>query len=61
MPVTFEEMLECVLREIKQRQRVYPRLVEQGKMTKELASRELARMEAIRDHLNPLAQKERLI
>ena len=39
-----DEQIECVKREIKQRARVYPRWVEQAKMTQDLADRETQRM-----------------
>lgn len=43
-PSNIDEQIECVEREIKQRKRVYPRWVEQEKMTQALADRELSRM-----------------
>lgn len=44
---TLPEQILSAEREIRFRERVYPRLVEQGKMTQEKADRELACMRAI--------------
>ena len=60
-PVPYAEQLECAERELRLRQRVYPRRVSDGKMTQALADREIARMEAIIETLRPLAEGERLI
>lgn len=43
-----EDLLACVDRELRYRQRVFPRRVEQGKMTIEESSREISRMTAVR-------------
>ena len=45
--ITIEDKLACVVRELKFRRRVYPRMVEQRKMQQGQADRELATMEAI--------------
>jgi hypothetical protein len=45
--VTHAEMLECVRREIRLRERVYPRWVSQGKITQKLADEELTRMRSV--------------
>jgi disulfide oxidoreductase YuzD len=42
-----EAKREAVLREIKQRERVYPRLVADGKITADFARRQIAIMESI--------------
>ena len=42
-----EQKLEAVEREIRQRKRVYARLVESGRMTQAHADRQIAIMEAI--------------
>ena len=47
MTFTAKDKAECAEREVKQRQRVYPRLVESGRMTQQLADRQTALMEAI--------------
>ena len=51
MPISLEEMISCVKREIGMRERVYPRWVEQKKMLQTTADQELARMRAVRDFL----------
>lgn len=45
------ELLACVDREIGFRAHVYPRRVAAGKMTQDLANRELFNMRAVRDAL----------
>ena len=59
--ISCAEQLECAERELKLRQRVYPRRVADGKMTQAQADRELARMEAIIATLRGLAELERLL
>lgn len=44
---TDDEKRRCAEREVKMRKRVYPRWVEQGRMTQEKADEEIALMEAI--------------
>ncbi|MBY0296416.1 MAG: hypothetical protein K2X71_10305 [Methylobacterium sp.] len=44
---TAADKLRCAERELRQRRRVYPRLVESGRMTPAEADRETACMEAI--------------
>jgi hypothetical protein len=46
-PVTIEEQVACVEREIKMRRRVFPRWVEAGRMTQAKADAEIAAMEAV--------------
>jgi hypothetical protein len=58
---TYTEQAECVRREIKQRGRVYPRLVENGKMTPQQMQRELACMAAVLLTIEELAKSERLL
>jgi len=41
------ELSECAAREVTQRRRVYPRLVETGKMKREFADKQIAMMEQI--------------
>jgi len=45
--ITREEKLRCAQRELAMRERVYPRLIANGRMTKEEASRELDAMRSI--------------
>jgi hypothetical protein len=55
------QKMEAAEREVKQRMRVYPRLIRQGKMTREQATYETDIMRAIaRDYLQ-LSAKERLL
>jgi hypothetical protein len=58
---TNEDKLACVQRELKFRRRVYARRIENGTMTRELADRETALMEAIVADYEKLAQSERLL
>ena len=46
MSPTLEEQISCVTREIALRERVYPRWVEGGRMTKQKADHEIASMKA---------------
>lgn len=52
--VTLLEQLECVNREISLRSRVYPRWVSTGKLTQDLADKEMARMRAVRSTIAEL-------
>jgi hypothetical protein len=45
--ITHDEKRACIERELKMRRRVYPRWVENEKMTQAQADREIATMEAI--------------
>jgi hypothetical protein len=53
--------LGAIERELKYRRRVFPRWVEEGRMTDGLASSQIAIFEAIADDYRALAAKERLI
>jgi hypothetical protein len=55
------DKLECVKRELKFRERVYPRLLQQHKMTSAQAVRELDLMRAIVEDYQVRAAKERLL
>ena len=46
-PITLDEQIECVKREIGMRRRVYPRWIEAWRMTEERADHEIAAMEAV--------------
>jgi hypothetical protein len=46
-PITNADKLAAVMRELEMRRRVYPRMIENGKMTQGKAAREIALMEAI--------------
>ena len=58
---TFQELAACARGEVKQRHRVYDRLVAEGKMTRAKADREIAMMARIADILDGQAAQERLI
>lgn len=47
MEFSDKDKMDCAARELRQRLRVYPRLVDAGKMTQSLADRQIALMEAI--------------
>ena len=51
-PVTIQEMCACITREIKYRERVYARLIDQNKMTREKADKEIRNMRAVEKYLD---------
>lgn len=53
-PITLEQMIACVRREIAMRKRVYPRWVADGRMARDAAEREIAAMQAVHDTLAAL-------
>ena len=53
---TLGELIACAEREVRQRRRVYPRLIERGTMAREEAERELRLMKAILTKLLDEAQ-----
>ncbi len=61
MTVTVGEQIKAVEREIAMRRRVYPRWVSGGKMTQTKADAEIAAMEAVRETLRAVDERERLI
>jgi signal recognition particle subunit SEC65 len=52
------ELADCAEREVRQRQRAYPRWVEAGRMTQQLADRQTALMQAIACKLRAEADAE---
>lgn len=62
---TAQDKFKELLREIKQRQHVYPRLVDAGKLTRDRAAQQIAIIESIaedyRDAADREARAERLI
>jgi hypothetical protein len=52
------ELIKCAEREVVQRKRVYPRLVQDQRMSRAFADAEIARMQAIADALMKLAAAE---
>jgi hypothetical protein len=55
------QKMEAAEREVKQRMRVYPRLISQGKMTREQATYQTDIMRAIARDYFQLSVKERLL
>lgn len=51
MSISLKDQVECVAREIRMREKVYPGLVARGSMSKEDAERELAAMRAVLETL----------
>lgn len=58
---TAEDKALCAEREIKQRERVYPRLIAQGRLIPEWARREIDLMREIADDYRKTARKDQLI
>ena len=56
--ITIVEQIDCVQRELLYRRRVYARRVEQGKMTQQLADREIRRMSAVLETLQGIRLKQ---
>jgi hypothetical protein len=59
--VSLTEQVAAVEREIKMRQRVYPRWVEGGRMTQQKADAEIRAMEAVLATVQAAEKSERLI
>lgn len=58
---TASDKLDCIKREIGKRKYVYPRLVQEGRLSEAKANREIACMEAIAADIETEAAKERLL
>lgn len=56
--ISIDDMIKCVEREIGMRMRVYPRWVEQHKMSIEKADLEIRTMQAVLDKLKKLREAE---
>lgn len=56
--ITIDDMIKCVEREIGMRMRVYPRWIEQHKMSIEKADLEIRTMQAVLDRLKKLREAE---
>lgn len=54
MLVSLDDQIACLVREYRRRKKVLPLLVEQGRMTQEQATHELAAMQAARQTLTQL-------
>jgi hypothetical protein len=59
--VPLDAQIKCAVRELGFRTRVYPRWIQQKKMTAQISAHELACMRAIIDTLQQVARGERLI
>jgi hypothetical protein len=57
--ITTKDKLKCAERELALRQRVYPKFVEQGKMSEGQKEHELAAMQAIVDDYRAAVEKEK--
>ena len=55
---TNDELAACAAREVRQRRRVYPRLVARGRMTPSDRDREIAMMRAIESRLAEQAKAD---
>lgn len=55
---TTADLADCAEREVRQRQQAYPRWVEAGRMTQQLADRQTALMQAIARKLRAEADAE---
>lgn len=53
-----QQLASCAERELRYRRNVYPKLVAGGRMSQQIADRELSQMEAIRQHFADLAGAE---
>lgn len=56
-PITIDQQIDCVRREINMRHRVYPRWVEIGRITQAHADHQIAAMEAVLATLEALEAK----
>jgi hypothetical protein len=61
VPISIDDQVEAARREVRQRERVYPRFIANGKMTQAAADREVARMKAIVKTLEDVAAAGRLL
>ena len=55
---SWAQLVACAERELRYRRRVYPRLIDSGKLSVAMAEREISQMEAIQSHLAKLAGAE---
>jgi len=53
--ISYDDMITCAKRELALRKRLYPRWVEQERLTETRALHEIACLEAILDHLEKAA------
>lgn len=57
---TFDQLAAAAEREVRLRERVYPRRVQAGRMTRTKADEETAMMKAIAEHLRAQAERDSL-
>ncbi len=61
-PITLDQQIQCVRRELALRKRVYPKWVKEGgRMTEREAEKEIAHMQAVHDTLMKLKEGDRLL
>lgn len=58
--IPISAQIECVERELRFRAKVYPKLIERGRMTREQANDEQAAMRAVLESLRRLQKSESL-
>lgn len=56
-PIALKAQLACVRREISMRKRVYPRAIDENRMTEAEAAKEIAAMEAVYETLCQVQQE----
>lgn len=61
MAVSIQDQVACVKRELGQRERVYARLVANGRMSRDKAIHETAAMQAVLETLQAVERGERLL
>lgn len=59
--ISLAEQVDCVRRELRMRERAYPRWIAAGKMTQAKADAEIAAMTAVLATVEEAAGKERLL
>lgn len=59
MSITTDQMLAEVRRELGMRRHVYPRFVQQQKLTQEQADERIARLDAVRELIEAIREQER--
>jgi hypothetical protein len=58
-PITYHEMAACLKRELYYRNRVYPRQIDRGMMTRDQAQRQIDVMHAILELIEGLEREEK--
>lgn len=59
--ISIQQQIACVERELKMRRNNYPRWVNAGNLTQDLADKEIERMEAVLNTLKGLCPPERTL